>query len=114
MPKGYLARHLDDVTPVPCPCGSSTRIFTRDDGPIANIHVTHICDSQRHYHREVTEFYYILEGEGVLEVGDDEIAVSPGLLVRIDKGTPHKGHGNFKTLVMGVPAWNPEDEVIVE
>ena len=62
----------------------------------------------------MTEFYYILEGEGVLEVGEDEVRLSPGLLVRIDKGTPHKGRGDFRTLVMGVPAWDPEDEVIVE
>jgi len=114
MPDGYLARHIDDVPPVPCPCGSSTRIFTREDGDLANIHVTHIMDSKRHYHENVTEFYYILEGHGTLELGDDKVELSPGLLVRIDKGTPHKGYGDFKTLVVGVPAWDPEDEILVE
>jgi mannose-6-phosphate isomerase-like protein (cupin superfamily) len=110
MPEGYLARHLSDVEPTPCPCGESRRIFTRDDGPVANIHVTSIRDSKAHYHKHVTEFYYILEGEGVLEVGGDRLELSPGLLVRIDPGTVHRGSGDFKSLIIGVPAWDPEDE----
>jgi len=110
MPKGYLARHLADVEGTTCPCGESRRIFTRDDGPLANIHVTTIREAEPHYHKHVTEFYYILEGEGVLKIGDDELALTPGLLIRIDPGTVHSGHGDFKTLVMGVPAWDPADE----
>jgi mannose-6-phosphate isomerase-like protein (cupin superfamily) len=110
MGRGYLARHLSEVAPVPCPCGQSWRIFTRSDGPVANIHVTSIQDSRRHYHKNCTEFYYVLEGEGTLEVGDDQLALTPGLLVRIDANTPHRGHGNFKSLIVGVPAWDPEDE----
>jgi len=101
---------LSEVEPVPCPCGQSWRIFTRNDSPIANIHVTSIQDSRRHYHKSCTEFYYILEGEGVLEVADDELKLSPGLLVRIDARTPHRGHGDFKALIVGVPAWDPQDE----
>ncbi|HPD17675.1 MAG TPA: cupin domain-containing protein [Planctomycetota bacterium] len=110
MPKGYDTRHLKDVPPTPCPCGQSWRLITRRDGSPANIHVTSIQDSRRHFHRHCTEFYFILEGEGTLEVGDDSLALTPGLLVRIDPGTPHRGHGHFKTLVIGVPAWDPADE----
>jgi len=110
MAKGYLARHVSRVEAVPCPCGESVRIFTRADGPVANVHVTTIRDSKLHYHKTCTEFYFILEGEGVLEVGGEEVALSPGMLVRIDPGTRHRGRGDFKTLVMGVPAWDPADE----
>lgn len=110
MPRGYLARHVCDVEPTPCPCGSSSRIFTREDGPLANIHVTTIRDAQPHYHKEATEFYYILEGEGALTIGGDTIKLRPGLLIRIDPGTVHSGHGDFKALIIGVPAWDPADE----
>lgn len=110
MSKGYLVRHVSEVEPVACPCGASTRIFTRADGPVANIHVTEIRDSRTHYHRDVTEFYYVLEGEGVLEVGGDAVALRPGTLVRIDPHTPHRGSGGFKALIVGVPAWDPADE----
>ena len=43
-------------------------------------------------------------------MGDDTLELTPGLLVRIDPGTPHRGHGDFKTLVIGIPAWDPADE----
>jgi mannose-6-phosphate isomerase-like protein (cupin superfamily) len=114
MAKGYAARHLAETEPVPCPCGQSWRIFTRQDSPVANVHVTSIQDSRRHYHQNCTEFYYILEGEGILEVGGDALKLSPGLLVRIDPGTPHRGHGDFKALILGVPAWDPADEFFAD
>lgn len=112
--KGYEARHLAGVKPVPCLCGESYRIFTIKDGPMTNIHVTHIMDSRKHYHKKCTEFYYILEGHGVLEVGDDKIQLSPGLLVRIDPLTPHRGYGDFKTLIIGLPACESDDEYMVK
>lgn len=111
--KGYEARHLSNVKPVPCLCGESFRIFTIKDGPMTNIHVTHIMDSRKHYHKKCTEFYYILEGQGVLELGDDKVQLSPGLLVRIDPLTPHRGYGDFKTLIVGIPACEADDEYMV-
>ena len=114
MSKGYLIKHVKEVEPVPCPCGSSTRIFTHKDGPTANVHVTHIQDSRKHYHKDVTEIYYILEGQGAMELGDDTVALEPGVAIIIDKGTPHRGVGDFKTLIIGVPAWRPEDEYFVD
>ena len=112
--KGYEARQLSDVKPVPCLCGESFRIFTIKDGPMTNIHVTHIMDSRKHYHKKCTEFYFILEGHGVLELGDDKVQLSPGLLVRIDPLTPHRGYGDFKTLIVGIPACEPDDEYLVK
>ncbi|MDI6829620.1 MAG: mannose-6-phosphate isomerase, partial [Armatimonadota bacterium] len=58
----YIYRTLEEAPTIQCLCGDSTRIITREDTPVANIHVTHITDSKKHYHKEVTEFYYILEG----------------------------------------------------
>ena len=81
--KGYQVRHLRDATVVPCPCGTSRRIFTREDTPVANLHVTEITDSRRHYHKKATEYYYILEGSGKMELNDDVIDLAPGLAVHI-------------------------------
>lgn len=111
---GYLARHLSEVNPTPCPCGSSWRIITRDDCADAGFHVTHITDSKRHYHKRTTEIYHILEGSGVLEVGDDRVELRPGLTVLIEKGTPHRGFGDFKTIVVPIPAFDPSDEFLVD
>jgi len=111
MNKGYLVRRLDEVEAMPCPCGMSTRLTTIKDQPLANIHVTQIRDMRKHYHKEVTEFYYILEGTGVMELGDDKVDVDPGTMIVIEKGTPHRGTGDFTALIAIVPAHEPgEDE----
>ncbi len=107
---GYIAKHKDDVEPIPCPCGSSTRIITKNDTLIAGLHVTHIQDSTKHYHKKTTEIYYILEGSGHLEIGDDNVELSPGTTILIHAGTPHRGYGDFKTIVVPIPAFDPSDE----
>lgn len=111
---GYIARHIDDVEPVPCPCGSSTRIITKDDTPVAGFHVTHIRDSKKHFHKNTTEIYHVLEGHGFLEIGGDTVELRPGLTILIEKGTPHRGYGDFKTIVVPIPAFDPTDEFFTE
>jgi len=113
MGKGYLVRKLSEVEPVPCLCGSSTRPITHEDTPVLNFHVTHIQDSHKHYHRECTEVYFILEGNGTLELNDDEVELEPGTVVLIERGTAHRGKGDFRAVIVGVPAQKPEDEIIV-
>jgi len=66
--KGYIVRRLQDVLSVLCPCGQSIRAITGNDNNLASIHVVTISkDSKIHYHKKLTEFYYVLEGEGELE-----------------------------------------------
>lgn len=108
--RGYVAKDPDDARVVPCPCGESRRYFTREDGPTANVHITHIQDSRRHYHRKTAEFYLVIEGEGTLEVGGDEVPLRPGTSIFIEPGTPHRGWGDFRAVIIGVPSLDPEDE----
>jgi mannose-6-phosphate isomerase-like protein (cupin superfamily) len=105
-----VVRHIRDVAPVPCPCGESTRPLTSRDTPVLNLHVTHIRDSARHYHKRTTEAYYILEGEGFMELGDETIRLEPGLVVYIPTGVAHRGHGDFRAVIVGVPAMPNDDE----
>ena len=110
--RGYLVRRLQDAPTVVCPCGQSTRPLTAADGGVCNLHVTLITDSVRHYHRECTEVYYILEGQGKMELNDDVIDVGPGTVVYIEPGTRHRlwSAAGVRTVVFGVPALHPEDE----
>jgi hypothetical protein len=32
----------------------------------------------------------------------------------IDKGTPHRGYGDFKAIIIGIPAWDHTDEFFCE
>lgn len=112
MTKGYLVRRLEDAPTVPCPCGQSTRPLTRADTPVCNFHITFIQDSVKHYHKECTEVYYILEGQGKMEMNEDVIDISPGMVLYIEPATRHRlwSKEGVRTIVFGVPALRPEDE----
>ncbi len=116
LPEGrrYLFRNLADCPKVPCPCGESTRVVTKADTPAANIHITRITDSRRHYHKRCMEYYHVLEGSGRLEVGGETVEMSPGVTVVIPPGLPHRAYGELKILIVGVPALEEDDEYFDE
>ncbi len=111
---GYQVRHLREATVVPCPCGASHRIFTRDDTPVANLHVTEITDSRKHFHRKATEYYYILSGSGNMELDDDVIELEPGTAVIIYPGTAHRVYGDITALIVVIPAAEHGDEFFAD
>jgi mannose-6-phosphate isomerase-like protein (cupin superfamily) len=110
--RGYLVRRLDEAPTVPCPCGTSTRPLTAADTPACNLHVTFITDSARHYHKQCTEVYYVLEGRGKMELNGDVIDVGPGTVVYIEPYTRHRlvSPQGVRTVVFGVPALAADDE----
>jgi mannose-6-phosphate isomerase-like protein (cupin superfamily) len=108
--KGYIYRKRAESPVVASHCGASTRVITAADTAVANLHVTHITDSVRHYHKECTEYYYVLEGRGTMELNDDVVELEPGVTVLIEPGTIHRAYGDVTTIVFGVPAWRHTDE----
>lgn len=116
LPAGVVMRRLAEAPIARSLCGESRRLLTIADGPMVNVHVTTIRDATKHYHARCTELYYILEGTGTLELGDVAVAVEPGMLIVIPAMVPHRLHSaeGVRTMVMGLPAWDPEDEVAVE
>ena len=107
----YSVVNLDDVTPVPCPCGMSRRAFTDDPDKIASLHVVDISiDAKTHYHKKLTEIYYILEGTGQMELDGELVDVGPGSTVLIKPGCRHRAIGKMRILNVPVPAFDPEDE----
>lgn len=113
--KGYLVRRIQEAPTVHHTCGESTRPLTADDTPMCNLHVVVITDSVKHYHKESTEVYYILEGRGKMELNDDVVDVSPGTVVYIEPYTRHRlfSKEGVKTIVFGVPAYHLDDEYYV-
>jgi mannose-6-phosphate isomerase-like protein (cupin superfamily) len=113
---GYLVRRLADAPTIPCPCGERTRPLTAADHAACSLHVSFITDSVKHYHREATEVYYVLEGRGRMELNDDVIDVEPGTVVVIEPLTRHRlfSHEGVRTIVFGVPAFRPDDEYFDE
>lgn len=108
-----IVRALADVTPIRSACGSSTRIFTRDDGVAMGLHVVRITEAECHYHTRTTEIYHILEGEGTLRVGNEEHALRPGLTIYVPAGQQHGGDGDFLSIVICAPPFDPDDQIVV-
>lgn len=54
--------------------------------------------SQSHMHLDMTEYWFILEGEGQIVVGDETYDVEPGDLIVTPPLKPHSMHGNLKLL----------------
>ena len=113
--KGYLIRSLQEAPTVECVCGQSTRPLTFPETTACSLHVTIIRDSAKHYHRDVTEVYYILQGRGKIELNDDLFDVEPGMVIYIEPGTAHRLYSaeGVQTIVFGVPAYRQGDEFYV-
>jgi mannose-6-phosphate isomerase-like protein (cupin superfamily) len=113
MNKNYTIVHLDEVTPVPCPCGDSRRAFATPDNQIATMHLVDVrADAQTHYHKKLTEIYLILEveGEGFMELDGELHPVRPMSSIFIKPGCRHRAVGKMKIINVPIPAFDPEDE----
>ena len=109
--KNYLITQLDTVPPVACPCGQSRRGFATPDNKLATIHLVDISiDAQTHYHKQMTEIYLILEGEGFMELDGERIPAKPMMSIFIKPGCRHRLVGKFKIVNVAIPAFDPRDE----
>ena len=96
---------------VECPCGETRRAFVDDSDRVASLHLVEISANARtHYHKRLTEIYYILEGTGEMELDGERHAVSPGDAVLIKPGCRHRAIGKLKVLNVPIPAFDPADE----
>ncbi|MGB0153096.1 MAG: cupin domain-containing protein [Verrucomicrobiales bacterium] len=110
--KNFQITQLAELDPTPCPCGHSRRAFINDENSVASMHLVEIKqDSELHFHKKMTELYYILEGEGHIEVDGEVHPLTPGTAVLIKPGCRHRAVGsNLKILNIPVPKFDPADE----
>ncbi|PCH62040.1 MAG: hypothetical protein COC09_09705 [Gammaproteobacteria bacterium] len=70
-----------------------------------------------HKHQKTEEFYYILEGEGEMVLGDDKFNVTVGDTICIKPNTPHQitGLGNIdlRFLCSCSPAYSHDDTALL-
>jgi mannose-6-phosphate isomerase-like protein (cupin superfamily) len=115
MPKNYMIAQLDEVPPVPCPCGQARRAFATPDNQTATLHMVDIkTDSETHFHKKLTEIYLVLEGEGHMELDGEVVPVKPMTAVFIKPGCRHRAVGKLRIINIPVPAFDPADEWVDE
>ncbi len=87
--------NLEQQTPFTTADGSTIRsILDSTNAPVekqslAEARLPAGSSTQRHYHRESEELYFILEGQGVMEIGGAHRPVVPGDGILIPPGAWH-------------------------
>ena len=88
------------------------------DGEIFNHSLARIVippgkSSSAHYHKHSQETYYILQGEGLMDIDGEIHVLKPGTACHILPGENHRienrGGINLEFLAICAPAWVPED-----
>lgn len=110
--KNFQIADFSEIEPTNCPCGTTKRAFMNDENAVASMHLVEIkADSEAHYHKEMTEIYHVLEGNGSIELDGKSFPLAPGVSVLIKPGCRHRAVGEgLKILNVPVPKFNPEDE----
>ncbi len=71
-----------------------------------------------HFHPQTEEIYYILEGAGKMQIGDEVQEVGPGDAIAIPPGQTHQitnmGNIVLKFLCCCAPGYEHEDTVLLE
>jgi mannose-6-phosphate isomerase-like protein (cupin superfamily) len=102
-----------DLAGVDCPCGTARRAFGDVAEFPATVHQTDISiDAVVHYHRRLTEVYYILECEAdaAIELDGERVSVAAGQCILIPPLVRHRAVGRMKVLVIVFPKFDPADE----
>ncbi len=109
--KNYRLADFASIKGTPCACGISKRAFVTPDNSVASMHLVEISQSSRaHYHKKMTEIYYVLEGEGHFELDGESVPVSPGSAVLIKPKCRHRAIGKLKIINVPIPTFDEEDE----
>ncbi|MGH9823907.1 MAG: cupin domain-containing protein, partial [Blastocatellia bacterium] len=69
-----------------------------------------------HHHDEIEEVYYILEGSGVMTVGNEQREVASGDAIYVPRGNTHTlkntGSEPIRLLLVCGPAFYRDDEIL--
>jgi mannose-6-phosphate isomerase-like protein (cupin superfamily) len=72
----------------------------------------------KHYHADANEVQYVVDGTGTEWLGDKQVALKPGMLLIIPKGTTHGGStetngSHLKLIAIKTPPQAPDDTHLV-
>jgi mannose-6-phosphate isomerase-like protein (cupin superfamily) len=109
--KKFELVQLNELPGIHCPCGVAQRAFADLPNSPCSVHFVSIeNDAKRHFHRQMTEIYVVLEGEGMLELDGETVPLKPLTAVMIKPGCRHRALGTFKILNIAIPKFDPADE----
>jgi len=115
----HLVRNLKELNPRNITCGIMRELTNSKD--FEDINLTHVIienPTKKHYHKKLTEVYYVLKGSVDVEIDGAIEHLEEGQMIMIFPGTNHKAwktsKENAEILVICCPSWAEEDEIFVE
>ncbi len=116
METATAAYEITDYSVMPgveCPCGIARRGLMEEPSVPYSLHLTQIeMNAKRHYHRRITETYFILqcESDACMELNDQRVPVRPEMAITIHPGTWHRAIGRMRVVIVASPKFDPADE----
>jgi len=105
----FLIRRLSEVPEERGVCGFRRTLITADDTPAVNVSHLRIDSSRYHFHRRMTELYYVLSGSGTITLDGEKYPIQQGDIVLIRPGVWHTSEGEMNVLITGVSAGEATD-----
>ena len=114
----YIVRKIEDSEPKNITCGTMRKLTTPEDFKEMDfVHVVITDVTKEHYHKELTEAYYVLKGSIAVEIDGNVENLKQGSLIMIYPNTKHKAwktsEEDAEILVACCPPWSEEDEILV-
>ena len=109
--KNYKVADFSSIIAQPCPCGETKRAFLDDPEQTASFHIVTVSENSRmHYHKKMTEIYYVLEENRILKIDHDKVKLKKGTSFLIKPGCWHRAIGNLTLINVPIPAFDINDE----
>ena len=115
----HLVRKVKDTSPFDITCGTARKLTDATDSKDFDfVHVTITSPTKKHYHKKLTEVYFVLKGAIEVEADSKVETLQKGDMIMIFPNTNHKAwkksEENAEILVACCPPWAEEDEILVE
>ncbi|MGI8605285.1 MAG: cupin domain-containing protein [Verrucomicrobiales bacterium] len=99
----FVRRDVAEVQPWAETCGQIRPVLAENDGAAAEVHHLEIADAKLHFHKRTDEIYYVLDGQGHMQLDDQEIELHKDVVVYVPRGVKHRAWGDLKVLVICIP-----------
>jgi len=99
----YIRKDPAEVTPWAETCGQIRPLIEEKDGAAAEVHHLEITNAKLHYHERTDEIYYVIGGQGKMQLDETTLELREGVVVYVPRGVKHKAWGELKILVVCIP-----------
>ena len=120
MGQKRLVIHETEGSVVPDICGTAIEMINAETAGSTKISFAKLIiepghRSRRHFHKETEEIYYILSGQGRVEIGNETFNVGPGHAIFLPIDTYHQiantGDQNLVFVCSDAPVFDPNDVI---